>query len=131
MRVFGVIAVAFFLAAPIAAQAQGVPRGMNYGLTAVLIPVTACSDRSVALLVGLLAERLAGWLAASTACSELILILVGITTATGANQRFPRADFTNRLDPRKCQSPGIPARETGRRSVTDRARRLRLRGRRW
>ena len=103
MRMFGVIAVAFFLAAPIAAQAQGVPRGMNYGLTAVLIPVTACSDRSAALLVGLLAERLAGWLAASTACSELILILVGITTATGANQRFPRADFTNRLDPRKFQ----------------------------
>jgi hypothetical protein len=32
----------------------------------------------VALLVGLLAERLAGWLAASTACSELILIPVGL-----------------------------------------------------
>ena len=31
MRMFGVIAAAFFLAAPIAAQAQGVPRGMNYG----------------------------------------------------------------------------------------------------
>src|SRR5271169_902799 len=54
------------------------------GLTAVLIPVTACSDRSVALLVGLLAERLVASLAASTACSESILILTGITAAIGA-----------------------------------------------
>jgi hypothetical protein len=31
MRMFRVIAVGFLLAAPIDAQAQGVPRGMNYG----------------------------------------------------------------------------------------------------
>jgi hypothetical protein len=31
MRMFRVIAVGFLLAAPIGAQAQGVPRGMNYG----------------------------------------------------------------------------------------------------
>ena len=31
MRMFSVIAVGFLLAAPVGAQAQGVPRGMNYG----------------------------------------------------------------------------------------------------
>jgi hypothetical protein len=41
----------------------------------------------VALLVGLLAERLVESLAASTACSESILILTGITAAIGANPR--------------------------------------------
>jgi hypothetical protein len=88
MRMFRVIAVGFLLAllaAPIGAQAQGVPRGMNYGAHAVPIPVTARSDRSVALLVGLLAERLVESLEASTACSESILILTGITAAIGTN----------------------------------------------
>jgi hypothetical protein len=31
MRMFGVIAIGFLVAAPIVAQAQGVPRGINYG----------------------------------------------------------------------------------------------------
>jgi hypothetical protein len=31
MRMFSVIAVGFLFAGPIAVQAQGVPRGMNYG----------------------------------------------------------------------------------------------------
>jgi hypothetical protein len=87
MRIFRVIAVGFLLAAPVGAQAQGVPRGMNYGAHRGPIPVTACSDRSVALLVGLLAERLVESLEASTACSESILILTGITAAIGANPR--------------------------------------------
>jgi hypothetical protein len=55
------------------------------GLTAVPIPGTACSDRSVALLVELLAERLVESLAASMACSESILVLTGIIAAIGAD----------------------------------------------
>jgi hypothetical protein len=49
----------------------------------------------VALLVGLLAERLVESLEASTACSESILILTGITAAIGAN---PPSHGSDRAD---------------------------------
>jgi hypothetical protein len=86
MRMFRVIAVCF-LAAPIGAQAQGVPRGMNYGAHrgaytgySVLGPVGG-------FVGGVVGGAAVESLEASTACSESILILTGITAVIGANPR--------------------------------------------
>jgi hypothetical protein len=81
------------------------------GLTAVPIPGTACSDRSVALLVELLAERLVESLTASIACSESILVLTGITAAIGAKENG--AGRAYRTGPSrvwlKVENPDTPA----------------------
>jgi hypothetical protein len=88
MRMFRVVALSAFVAVPVVAQAQGVPGGINYGLTAGPIPVTACSGRSAALLAVSLAGRLAVSLVGSTAYSESIL--TSTTAATiGAELKEP------------------------------------------
>jgi hypothetical protein len=80
MRMLKVVALSFFVAVPVVAQAQGVPGGIKTGLTAGPIPVTACSGRSAALLAVSLVGRPAVSLAGSTAFSESIL--TGTTAAT-------------------------------------------------
>jgi hypothetical protein len=96
MRMLKVVALSFFVAVPVVAQAQGVPGGIKTGLTAGPIPVTACSGRSAALLAVSLVGRPAVSLAGSTAFSESIL--TGTTAATiGAELKEAPSGFLSWL----------------------------------